>query len=558
MQNTIEIAVCLCIEHSVVTETLSRALSGAGFTVLGNIQDPGVIDDTTVVIFQPSTRSSHYLMQYGSRKAWIAYIDPSVQHQSLESYAAQGIREVLYADELAPHRLQRSVDRAIKQQHMLQRQSHYDGLTGLLSNRGFLEATDQALFNVGVNGRMVALLALDLRGFNDINQHYGFSFADQLLSFVSLRLKSTLGPLAKIARLGGDEFFVLLEQLSSIDAAQRVATRIRAVFDDPFRVHNESVRISADIGMVIYPETMGSAEELMRHAHAAMHTAKGRDISIYRYEQGAVDDWSENMEQALRLALRRGEFELFYQPKVCLRQRNILGMEALIRWRHPTQGLLSPQHFITAAESSGVIVPIGYWIIEQVCKDMQTLVDHGLFDVSIATNLSFRQLQDEPFCKALPRLLQEANVNLNCLEFELTETTMLTEPESALDTLNQVTALGVTISLDDFGTGYSSLAHIRQYPISTIKIDRSFTQRVSLDHEADSIVRSIINLAHDLNMQVVAEGVEDDTQLNFLLGNGCDQVQGYLFSEPRPMWEVLQLIDKILLPVNLSGVHTGQ
>ncbi|WLD58400.1 EAL domain-containing protein [Salinispirillum sp. LH 10-3-1] len=551
MLNPNEITVCLCLEHGVVTAPLVDALRAAGFRVSGDIDTPEHLAAAQVVLFQPSVRSAQHSMLVGARKTWIAYIDHNMAsvHNNLDAFSVSGAREVLYADELAPHRLQRCIERAIKQQHALQRQSHFDSLTGLLSNRGFLEATDEALFKVSEHGRMVALLALDLRGFNEVNQHHGFNFADQLLSFVALRLKSALGPLAKIARLGGDEFFILLEQLPGMEAAQQLAQRVHAIFDEPFQILSERVRVQADIGMVTYPETLGSAEELMRNAHSAMQTAKERDVHLCRYEQGAQQDWTSNMEQALRVALRRQEFELHYQPKVCLRERTIIGMEALIRWRHPTRGLLMPSEFITAAESSGMIVPMGYWIIEQVCRDLSELAEHGLQNVCVATNLSFRQLQDEQFASVLPRLIQEAGIDTRCLEFELTETTVLTDPKRALATLEAVTALGVTISLDDFGTGYSSLTHIRQFPISTIKIDRSFTQRVSLDHEADSIVRSIINLAHDLNMQVVAEGVEDDIQLGFLLANGCDQVQGFLFSEPRPLWEVLQLIDQILRPV---------
>lgn len=553
MLNPTEIVVCLCLEHSAVTSHLITALQAAGFRVSGDIDTPEHLAAAQVILFQPSARSARHSLHVGTRKTWIAYVDPDDTRSTdtAEPLQLPESRDTLYADELAPHRLRRSIERAIEQQQLRQRQSHYDSLTGLLSNRGFLAATDDALAQVGEHGRMVALLALDLRGFGDINQLHGFKFADQLLSFVALRLKGILGPLAKIARLGGDEFFILLEQLPSIEVAHQHAQRVHTIFDEPFQVMSQRVRVLADIGMVIYPETPGSAEELMQCAHRALKTAKSSDVHLCRYEQGVQTDMTCNMEQALRLALRREEFELHYQPKVCLRTRTIIGMEALIRWQHPERGLLQPSEFITAAESSGMIVPMGYWIIEQVCRDLHELAAHGLPHVCVATNVSFRQLQDEQFANVLPRLIQQAGINTRCLELELTETTVLTDPERALSTLEAATALGVTVSLDDFGTGYSSLTHIRQFPISTIKIDRSFTQRVTLDHEADSIVRSIINLAHDLNMQVVAEGVEDDTQLAFLLANGCDQVQGFLFSEPRPLWEVLQLIDQILKPVSV-------
>lgn len=546
------ITVCLCMEHPGVAQHLALALHEAGLTTVNIADRADAIHEANVVIFQPSARTAHYLNEYGSSRAWIAYVDDEPD-DDLEAYRAQGVREVLYSDELAPRQLQRSLSRAFYFQQAQQQLNQYDSLTGLYSNRGFLEATDQALFTVADSGRLVSMLALDIRSFNDINSRFGFNFADHVLTQVADRMRSSLGPLAKIARLGGDEFLILLENLPNREVSDRLVKRVQNLFDLPFEIQEQTLALAVDIGVVTYPQTLGSAEDLLRKAHDAMHRAKKQQsITVYRHAQGRLDNSNDDMERSLRHGLRRGEFELFYQPRVCLQRQELLGMEALIRWHHPQRGLLGPSEFIQVAEASGLIVPLGYWIIDQVCQDLQHIQECGFSDVVIASNLSFRQLQDEQFCHVMPRLLTRPEVDTKHLEFELTETAVLTDPERAMTALQEVNRLGVEISLDDFGTGYSSLSHIRQFPISTIKIDRSFTQRVTLDHEADSIVRSIINLAHDLNMKVVAEGVENADQLNFLVDNQCDQVQGFLFSHPRPLWEVLQLIDHTLTAFNRS------
>lgn len=539
------VPVCLCLDNEETHSTLVKALERAGFPVQSIADDNNAMARAQVVIFQPSARTAHYLNEYGSRKAWVAY---SETHPSadVDGYRAQGIREILYVDELAPHRLRRTIGRALYAQRSLQQLSRYDGLTGLYSNRGFLEVTDQALFNVASNGRLVALLAMDIRRFNDLNAQYGFSYADLVLTQVAERLRRALGPLAKIARLGGDEFLILLENLADRESAERLVDRILSLFDEPLDTRDRPLKLEVDMGLVCYPQTLGSAEELLRHAHTAMHQAKSSQSTLYRHEQGLGPAPRVNIEQELRQGLRRNEFELFYQPRVCLRTHRLLGLEALIRWHHPEHGLLSPSEFIQAAEHSGLIVPLGYWIIDQVCHDLQVIQSHGLTEVTVASNLSFRQLQDEQFCQVMPRLLSRSGTDARMLEFELTETAVLTDPARAMKALRAVNDMGATLSLDDFGTGYSSLTHIRQFPISLLKIDRSFTQRVTLDREADSIVRSIINLAHDLQLRVVAEGVENPEQLDFLISNGCDQVQGFLFSHPRPLWETLQMIDHTL------------
>ncbi|MCH8551985.1 MAG: bifunctional diguanylate cyclase/phosphodiesterase [Natronospirillum sp.] len=543
------VPVCLCLDNEDTIALLSRALSSAGFPVHCIAQDEDAMAQAQVVIFQPSARTAHYLNEFGTRKAWIAFSESQIG-SDVEAYRAQGMREVLYQDELAPLRLRRTIGRALYAQRSLQQLSRFDSLTGLYSNRGFLEVTDQALFNVASNGRLVALLALDIRQFNDLNAQFGFSFADLVLTHVAERLRRALGPLAKIARLGGDEFLILLENLANREAAERLVRRILSLFEEPIEVEQHHLGLSVDIGVVCYPQTLGSAEDLMRKAHTAMHQAKKQQCTVFRHEQGQANTARGNLEQELRQGLRRNEFELYYQPRVCIHTHRLLGMEALIRWHHPERGTLSPGEFIQVAEHSGLIVPLGYWIIDQVCSDLQVIQSHGLDDVTVASNLSFRQLQDEQFCHVMPRLLKRSGTDATLLEFELTETTVLTDPRRALEALQAVHELGATLSLDDFGTGYSSLTHIRQFPISLLKIDRSFTQRVTLDREADSIVRSIINLAHDLNLKVVAEGVENPAQLEFLVSNGCDQVQGFLFSHPRPLWETLQLIDHTLRHFN--------
>lgn len=555
------LVVCLCLEQPAMVLRLRRALTECGIRHFSLPDEDATLRDAIsvadLVLFEPSAGTSYYLHEFGSRKAWIAFVTADHETANQNDHLLHGVREVLYADELAPRQIRRSIARALQVQQSQQQLSLYDGLTGLYSTRGFLEVTDQAMFNVANTGRIISLLAMDIQRFNDINAGHGFSFADSILTAVADRLRNALGPLAKIARLGGDEFLILLENLANKEASDRLVKRILNLFDAPFLVQREALHLQIDIGQVSYPQTLASAEELMRKAHTAMHRAKHQNVPVYHHEQSDDLALDRDLSQALRLALRRGEFEMFYQPKVCLQNQRLQGMEALIRWHHPERGLLLPGEFIQAAEASGLIVPLGYWIIEQVCRDLALIQSYGMTDVTIAANLSFRQLQDEQFCHVMPRLLSRSGVDTHRLEFELTETAVLTDPKRAMVALQEVHRLGVAISLDDFGTGYSSLTHIRQFPISTIKIDRSFTQRVTFDREAESIVRSIINLAHDLNLIVIAEGVENQAQLEFLVANGCDQVQGFLFSHPRPLWEVMQLVDLTLRPFEEAAEYAG-
>ncbi len=429
-----------------------------------------------------------------------------------------------------------------------------DRLTGVMHRDPFIAATAKAIARVADHGRMLTVLALDLRHFNALNLDYGFQVADDVLSAAAARLQDTLPAPATIGRMGGDEFLVLLENLPDQMTSDRLMDRIRAAFSAPLETRNLTVQISVTLGAAHYPQTMGTPERLVVCAHEALHRAKEHALNFWRYEDGVLSRTDHAASEEIRAALRENRFELYYQPRLCLRTRRLVSLEALIRWHHPERGIVMPNDFIQAAESSGMIVPLGYWIIDQACRDLAVLAAHDMGDVMVATNLSFRQLQDDRFCDLLPRLVRRRHVTPENLEFELTETAVLTDPARAMTALESVHALGVHLSLDDFGTGYSALTHIQQFPINTIKIDRSFTKRITSDAEAGTIVRSIIHLAHELGLQVVAEGVETLAQLACLRAEGCDQVQGFLFSQPRPLWEIMQLVDHTLVPLQSESV----
>lgn len=424
-----------------------------------------------------------------------------------------------------------------------------DQLTGVMQRNSFIAATAQAIARVADHGRMLTLLALDLRHFNALNLDYGFQVADDVLSAAAARLQDILPDPAVVGRMGGDEFLILLENLPDQMTSDRVMDRVRAAFSAPLVTPDLSVQISVTLGAAHYPQTMGTPERLVLCAHEALHRAKEHALNFWRFEDGALSRTDHNASQEIRTALRENRFELYYQPRLCLRTHQLVSLEALIRWHHPERGIIMPNDFIQAAEASGMIVPLGYWIIDQACRDLAVLAEHDMGNVMVATNLSFRQLQDDRFCDLLPQLVRRRHVTPENLEFELTETAVLSDPARAMTALESVHALGAQLALDDFGTGYSALTHIQQFPINTIKIDRSFTKRITTDTEARAIVRSVIHLAHELGLQVVAEGVETLAQLTCLRKEGCDQVQGFLFSQPRPLWEIMQLVDHTLTPL---------
>ena len=413
----------------------------------------------------------------------------------------------------------------------LERLAEQDPLTGIANRQGFQTLLGARLDEF--NGQGLALGHLDLDNFRRANDALGHQAGDRLILQVVARLKGQLEAGDLVARLGSDEFAILLDIRRDPGRLERIAECITEALAEPYWVDSESLLMGCSLGLAC---AVGDkrVDPLMWFAHIAMQQAKavqGCSFHVYdaRLNRGART--RADLEGELRRALRRDELELHYQPRLALDDNRIVGVEALVRWRHAERGLLAPSEFVPLAEESGLIVPLGYWVISRALRDMQWLLGRGLPPLHMAINLSFRQFQDSQLMPTLTRLIEERGVDADWLEFELTETAVMRRSDQVSQTMRQLGQLGVRFSLDDFGTGFSSFVHLSNLPIALLKIDRSFVGSMFERPENQRLVRAMIALAHNLGLQAVAEGVETPEQLQLLRGFGCDQVQGYLISQ---------------------------
>ena len=395
---------------------------------------------------------------------------------------------------------------------------------------------------------MVAVLLLDLDHFKVINDSLGHAAGDALLQAVAGRLRSCVRETDTVARLGGDEFVVVIPDVSKADDATAIARKVLDVLSQPFIIERQEMYISASIGISLYPQDGEHEEILLKNVDLAMYRAKheGRSNFCFFTEQlNARNRERQAMESELHHALKHGEFLLHYQPKVDLRTSKIVGVEALIRWQHYEQGLISPEKFIPLSEETGLILPIGAWVMKTACRQIRAWKDAGLPPISIAVNLSARQFRHHDLLGLVKQVLQETGLEPQYLELELTESVIMQEAEEAISTLLELKSLGVQLSLDDFGTGYSSLNYLRRFPLDNLKIDRSFVKGITSNLHDMTIVKSVIALAHSLNLKVIAEGVETEQQLAFLQAHDCDEMQGYLFSKPLPSEKFTGMLETV-------------
>ncbi|MBC3386391.1 bifunctional diguanylate cyclase/phosphodiesterase [Pseudomonas sp. SWRI12] len=427
-------------------------------------------------------------------------------------------------------------------ENTLQRLAEQDPLTGIANRQGFQTLLAARLAEN--DGRGLALGHLDLDNFRHANDALGHQAGDRLILQVVSRLKSSLEAGDQLARLGSDEFALLIDTRRAPQRAEWMAERITEALAEPYWVDGESLLIGCSLG-VAHARAQAGADPLMWHAHIAMQQAKstqGCTFHIFNERINRNARSLADLESELRRALRRDELELHYQPRLNLDGGHIVGLEALVRWRHGERGLLPPSEFVPLAEQSGLIVPLGYWVISRALRDMQALRERGLAPLHMAVNLSFRQFQDSQLLPTLSRLIAERGVEAQWLEFELTETAVMRRSELVKQTMDALGRLGVRFSLDDFGTGFSSFVHLNSLPIALLKIDKSFVGGMEQREENRKLVHAMINLAHNLNLEVVAEGVETQEQLDLLRGFGCDQVQGFLISKPLPLPELVEYL----------------
>ncbi|MCX7570962.1 EAL domain-containing protein [Tumebacillus sp. DT12] len=432
-----------------------------------------------------------------------------------------------------------------KAQDAITQMAFYDDLTNLPNRRLFKRRLQAAMAEAELRGEMMAVMFLDLDRFKFVNDSLGHTTGDLLLQNVAKRLSGVLPEHAILARMGGDEFTILLPKVEGDSDCVVVARSILDGFEIPLRFDNHEFRLSTSIGIAVYPRDGEDDTTLLKNADAAMYHAKesGRNnFQLYSRTMNATILEQLQLEQSLHQALELEEFVLYYQPQVNVYTGKMIGMEALIRWNHPEHGMISPALFIPIAENTGLIEPIGDWVLRRACRQLIEWQEAGLPPVCVAVNLSARQFQKQNFVEQIAEVLQETGLDPQYLELEVTESLAMTHADRAVSKLYELKHLGVKLSIDDFGTGYSSLNYLKRFPIDTLKIDRSFVGDITSNEGDATIVTTIIAMAHTLEMKVIAEGVENEEQLEFLYGQGCDQMQGYLFSPPRPAEEIEKML----------------
>ncbi|UCZ85207.1 EAL domain-containing protein [Pseudomonas sp. L5B5] len=418
----------------------------------------------------------------------------------------------------------------------------HDTLTGLPNRILLADRIDQAMHRVTAHGGCFALMFIDLDGFKPVNDAFGHHMGDQLLREVAQRLREDLRSEDTLARIGGDEF-VLLVQLAEPDDALRLASRQVGLVSRSFRVVEHDLQISASIGIAVYPGNGHSAQELLMNADAAMYHAKGTGKNGYSFFDVSMNNNARRqlqLLQDLRNALKHQQFRLHYQPKFDATNGQPVGAEALLRWEHPQHGLLMPDKFIELAEKTGLIIPIGEWVLDEACRQMQEWYAQGYTDWRIAVNLSAVQFCHGGLVNSVSSTLQRYNLSANNLTLEITETTAMHDADVSMIVLQQLADMGVDLSIDDFGTGYSSLMYLKRLPANELKIDRGFVRDLEHDSDDAAIVSAIVALGQALGLRIVAEGVETGVQRTFLTQLGCDSLQGYYLGHPMPPEHFLQ------------------
>jgi diguanylate cyclase (GGDEF)-like protein len=423
--------------------------------------------------------------------------------------------------------------------------AQFDTLTGLPNRDLFRDRLAQSLTLARRNDWLSGVMFIDLDRFKAVNDTYGHAIGDKLLQKVALRLRECVRAGDTVGRLGGDEFAIVLSKLVKDDDAALVAKKVISSLVRPFILEGNETYMSASLGIALYPGDGKDSDILLKNADTAMYRAKEQGRNTYRFYLPQMNERAMErlqVETQLRGALERGEFRLHYQPKVNLASGKISGFEALLRWQHPERGLVPPIEFISILEDIGVIVAVGEWVVRTVCEQLNAWHAQGIPLLPIAVNLSARQFQQKNLDSIIGGIINEYGVDPGLLEFELTESLLMNDAEEAVKTLANMKAYGVRLSVDDFGTGYSSLAYLKRFPLDTLKIDRAFVRDVVVDPDDATIALAIINLAHSLQLNVVAEGVENAAQLNFLRERGCEEIQGFYFAQPLPAADCTQAL----------------
>jgi diguanylate cyclase (GGDEF)-like protein/PAS domain S-box-containing protein len=481
-------------------------------------------------------------LEHGLRSCWST---PILSHQRavLGTFAmySKEVREPSGADKALVETALRLAAIAIERKRAEQRiqfMANHDALTGLPNRTLLRDRLAQAVLYAERYERWVTVAFIDLDNFKYVNDSLGHNAGDALLKIVSNRMIGCARSTDTVVRLGGDEFVILLvDQPKSENLISATLQKIRAAIGAPIHIHEHDFEVTCSIGLANYPKDGVDADTLLANADAAMYRAKeiGRDnFQFYTPELNTKVHEKFLLQKELRAAILRSEFVIHYQPQVDLRTGRVFAVEALIRWAHPTLGLLSPLKFIPMAEETGLIVPIGEWTLRTACRQNKAWQDSGLAHINVCVNVSARQFKEKNWVSRVAGALRESRLEAKYLELELTETLIMQDVDQAIATMKELQSLGVRLSIDDFGTGYSSLAALKRFPVGRLKIDKSFIDDILRDESSNAVAKAIISLGQNLNLRVIAEGVETEDQAAFLRENHCDEMQGYLFSRPIP------------------------
>jgi diguanylate cyclase (GGDEF)-like protein len=436
----------------------------------------------------------------------------------------------------------------------LQYLAAHDSLTGLPNRQRFKDRLIRSIADTERHGRAVAVAVFDLDHFSAINHSLGHGVGDWLLTEVARRVTGVISNSTTLARLDGDEFAILIDNVAARLEAQSVATAVLTAFNEPLRVNGVEVSLRSTIGVSVWPDDGRRCDDLLDHAEVAMAIAKERGGGQVLFFQPAMTHSLQErlaLENDLRRALAAEEFELYYQPEISARTGKIAAAEALLRWRHPTKGLLAPSSFIALAEESGLIIPLGEWVLREACRQARAWQLELGCTFPVAVNLSATQFRHQNILQMIDSALNDAGLDARVLEIELTESALMTNPEESAEVLKQLRKMGVSVAIDDFGTGYSSLSYLRRFPIDKLKIDRSFIRDLTISRTDESIVRAIVSLARSVGLKVVAEGIESAEQLELVTRLECDQWQGYHCCTPQPAVRFAAMLE------DRNGTRTG-
>ncbi|MCL6635389.1 MAG: EAL domain-containing protein [Peptococcaceae bacterium] len=440
----------------------------------------------------------------------------------------------------------RDITERKRYEETIRHQAFHDALTGLPNRMLFKDRLTLAIAHAKRNKQILAVLFLDLDRFKLINDTLGHALGDQLLQMTAQRLMETVREDDTVARLGGDEFTLLLPGINKAENAAKVAQKVIEAIRNPFTIGQHELYITTSVGVALYPSDGEDAETLLKNADAAMYLAKEKGRNNYQLYTPAMNARAFErleLENSLRRALEKGEFVVYYQPKIKMDTGKIVGMEALVRWQHPEKGLVPPADFIPVAEETGLIIPLGEWVLRTACRQNKAWQDRGFPPMRVAVNLSARQFQLQNLVETIARILEETGLEPRWLELEITESVAMQNAEYTVKMLHELKEMGIQLSIDDFGTGYSSLSYLKRFPIDKLKIDKSFVREIGMDKDNEVIASTVIVLGKSLKIGVNAEGVENEEQLDFLKKHQCDEMQGYLFGRPVPPEEFEKLFE---------------